>query len=180
MIGFQLVIGRLPDLPRVLLTASSLRNLTFHRPWPSTGSCWAGCPFRIWLEALTSGLQAALVQPLSPLACPGDQPWGRFFAVSATLWIRQPHQQEMNMRASEFLLSPECRWGALPFWKNFKSPEGSLVLFIFPRVATKEDSAFGALDCRGTRWNRCLPVLSVTQGKEVATGCWAFACLTLV
>lgn len=131
MIGFQLVIGRLPDLPRVLLTASSLCNLTFHWPWPSTGSCWAGCPFRIWLEALTSGLQAALVQPLSPLACPGDQPWGRFFAVSATLWIRQPHQQEMNMRASEFLLSPECRWGALPFWKNFKSPEGSLVLFYY-------------------------------------------------
>lgn len=51
---------------------------------------------------------------------------------------------------------------------------------IFPRATTKEDSAFGALDCRGARWNRWLPVLPVTQGKKVAMGCWAFAYVMLV
>lgn len=70
--------------------------------------------------------------------------------------------------------------GPRHFLKNLKSSEGSLILLFFPRAATKEDSAFGALDCRGTRWNWWLPVLPVTQGKKVAMGLWAFACVIKV
>lgn len=41
-----------------------------------------------------------------------------------------------------------------------------MYFIIFLRAASKEDSPFGALDCRGTGWSRCFPLLSDAQGKS--------------